>query len=458
MPASHSLPVRFRAWTYVLLALVTGALAVVLSQSLNSLPEPTTLPQAGGATTLYNRSSHAFGQPAPGLNETEEAKHAAGDAAFDAVFVTAPAAVNPGLGPVFNNASCGACHIKNGRGMPQLGQALVRVSLPETATSAVSPTDGVVPVPHIGTQIRDHAIYGVASDADVALTWQMQSGQYPDGAVYELRSPHIELIQSDPNKPIPDGVLTSLRIPPPVFGVGLLESIPAATLAELADPNDSDRDGISGRINQVWDPDTQAFAVGRFGLKASSPTLRHQTASAYVNDMGITNPMFPEADGSADISEQTLDENTFYVQSLGVPARTLVNDPVVQRGEILFANANCMVCHVSTLKTGPADVAALAHQTFHPYTDLLLHHMGEGLADGRPDFEADGQEWRTTPLWGLGLTQAVLPYAGYLHDGRARTIEEAILWHGGEANASKVQFMAMDRRDRAALLTFLNAL
>ncbi|MEM8804895.1 MAG: di-heme oxidoredictase family protein [Cyanobacteria bacterium P01_G01_bin.38] len=437
--------------------LVVGVMAALLSSRLWPT-SPEDVPRAGGMTTLFNRSSHAFGQPAPGLTMAEVDKHRVGDIAFDAVFVTSPAKINPGLGPLFNNSSCGACHIKNGRGLPELGQALVRVSLSPTSKQVVSPRDGVVPVPNIGTQVRDHAIYGDQPDARVSLSWQTQSGQYPDGTDYQLRSPQLSLSQSDPQKPIPETVLTSLRIPPPVFGMGLLEVLPENTLQQLADPQDQDGDGISGRRNRVWDPDIRQTATGRFGLKANSPTLRHQVASAYSNDMGIANPMFLEASGRQDIDEETLEANVFYVQSLGVPARTMLDDLAVGRGEKLFDQANCAACHISTLKTGPAPIAALANQTIHPYTDLLLHDMGPGLADGRPDFVADGQEWRTSPLWGLGLTDTVLPYSGYLHDGRARSVEEAILWHSGEADAAKQQFMAMDIEDRRAMLKFLNSL
>ena len=179
----------------------------------------------------------------------------------------------------------------------------------------------------------------------------------------------------------------------------------------------------------------------------------NKTAAAYVDDMGVTNSLFPEADGSYDLDNEQLDLATFYTQSLSVPARTLLDDPVTQQGEKLFDQANCAACHIPTLKTGPyARLPLLEHQTIHPYTDLLLHDMGEGLADNRPDFEATGQEWRTPALWGLGLSQTVLPYSTYLHDGRARTPEEAILWHGGEAQTSKEAFVAMDEGDRAALV------
>jgi CxxC motif-containing protein (DUF1111 family) len=174
--------------------------------------------------------------------------------------------------------------------------------------------------------------------------------------------------------------------------------------------------------------------------------------------MGVTNPLFPEQDGKSEIDLKTLRASTFYTQTLAVPARTLMNDRGVKKGEKLFAQANCTACHVSELRTGNHEVKAISNQTIHPYTDMLLHDMGTGLADGRPDFEATGNEWRTPPLWGLGLTQAVLPYSGYLHDGRAQTLEEAILWHGGEAEKSKESFRTMAKGDRDALVKFLQTL
>jgi CxxC motif-containing protein (DUF1111 family) len=174
--------------------------------------------------------------------------------------------------------------------------------------------------------------------------------------------------------------------------------------------------------------------------------------------MGVTNPVFPGKGSSLEVSKKTLEASTFYAQSLGVPVRTQLDNDAVRRGERLFAQANCTACHQTSLQTGASSVQALANQTIHPYTDLLLHDMGKDLSDGRSDFLASGQEWRTSPLWGLGLTQTVLPYSGYLHDGRARSIEEAVLWHGGEAQAARQQFMAMGKADRQSLLKFLNSL
>lgn len=465
--------------------LIVFVVAIISSIVLSTvLHQSGTSPLAGGATTVFNRTSQGFGQPAPNLTEAELDLHIAGDAAFEDVFVTPPAPVNAGLGPLFNNASCAGCHNRDGRGMPVKSQLLVRVSLPsghstianqsnkpisaggtdqgkqvifESHPEAAVTLGNAPPVPGLGTQIQDQAVYGHPPEATVDIQWQEQAGQYRDGTTYELRSPKVAIELPD-GKPLPSDVLTSPRIPTPVFGRGLMEAIPEKTVLALADPEDKNNDGISGRPNYAWDSVKKSVALGRFGHKANIPNILEQTALAYVNDMGVSNSMFPEKDGSSDIDDETLKAATFYTQTLAVPARTLMDDPVVKRGETLFGQANCAVCHVSELRTGNHEIKALANQTIYPYSDLLLHDMGLGLADGRPDFRASGTEWRTPPLWGLGLTQTALPYSGYLHDGRARTVEEAILWHGGEADASKQAFKTMSSRDREALLRFLNSL
>jgi CxxC motif-containing protein (DUF1111 family) len=476
-------PPSYRTVRFLRVVTFAAIAAICLSIALSRvLWKPLQSPLSGGETTAFNRTSQGFGQPAPNLTKQELALHILGDRAFEATFVTPPAPVNAGLGPQFNNVSCVACHIRDGRGMPEKGSLLVRVSLPmaqstkQSATSAhppsifqVDPKSSVtlteasvslgnaLPVPGLGTQIQDQAVYGVQPKANVKIEWKEQSGTYGEGKPFQLRSPQLAITLPD-GKPLPSGTMTSLRLPPPVFGRGLLEAIPEQTIMALADPSDRNRDGISGKVNRVWDIRQQKLVLGRFGLKANNPNLLQQNAAAYVNDMGVTNPLFPGKDGSHEIDRKTLDASTFYTQTLSVPARTLIDDPGVKQGEKLFTQANCATCHIATLQTGNHSVKAIAHQTIHPYTDLLLHDMGSGLADGRPDFDATGQEWRTPPLWGLGLTQAVLPYSGYLHDGRAQTLEESILWHGGEAEGSKAVFRQMSKSDRQALIRFLNSL
>ncbi len=427
------------------------------------------LASSGGETTIQNRTSRAYEQPAPNMDAYWSDRHTVGDLAFEAAFVTAPANVNPGLGPLFNGTSCTGCHIKNGRGMPEKGQRVVRVSqlraeanrpIPSNQFHALEPdvpNENAPPVAGIGTQLQEQGVYGYAPEAVVQIVWQQRQGTYGDGTPYSLRSPQLQLSRLD-GTPLDQGVMSSNRIPPPVFGAGLLEAIPDAEILRRADPEDGDRNGISGRPNRVWDVVKQTEVLGKFGWKANTPNLLQQSAAAYVNDMGVTNPLFPAVDGSQDIDAAILKAAAIYVQTLAVPARTLLDDPTVQRGERLFTTANCAACHVVQLQTGNHEIPALVNQTIQPYTDLLLHNMGKELADGRPDFQASGEEWRTPPLWGIGLVQTVLPYSGYLHDGRARTLEEAVLWHGGEAEAAKEAFRLMSAGDRAALIQFLRSL
>lgn len=406
----------------------------------------------GGDTTVDDRSSNGYSSPAANLDPDARARHFDGDVAFEARFVSAPARVNPGLGPVYNHNACVACHPRDGRGLPQFGgagsMALVRVSL---ADGTPDLPGAPVPAPGLGGQLQDHGVFGTEPEATVELTWIEQPGAFPDGTAYSLRAPAVVLRRPD-GSVIGDEVLRSLRQPPAVFGLGLLEAIPAADLLAAADPDDADRDGISGKANLVWDVASASVQVGRFGHKASNPTLVQQAAAAYANDMGVTSAMLgldPELD------DRVVGDTAFYTATLAVPARAPGD---VGRGEALFDDLGCAACHTPVQTTGPSPIAALSDQTIAPYTDLLLHDLGDGLADHRPDFLADGREWRTPPLWGLGLVNTVLPGGKFLHDGRARTLDEAILWHGGEAQPSRDAFAAAPAPDRAALLGFLRSL
>jgi CxxC motif-containing protein (DUF1111 family) len=259
---------------------------------------------------------------------------------------------------------------------------------------------------------------------------------------------------------LPRGILTSLRRAPPVFGAGLLDAVSDLEITRRADPTDADGDGISGRANVVWNAQSGANAIGRFGFKAATPTLRQQVAAAYATDMGVTNSLFKGGRKAAEISDEILGATTFYSATLGVPMARNQSDPTVLQGRQLFAQLGCASCHSPTLTTGSVENAALSGQTIHPFSDLLLHDMGDGLADNRPEFLANGSEWRTTPLWGIGLTEQVLngKPATYLHDGRARSLEEAILWHAGEASGSREGFKQKNSSERAALIQFLRSL
>ena len=268
--------------------------------------------------------------------------------------------------------------------------------------------------------------------------------------------------------------MVSLRIANAVHGLGLLEAVLEADIRANADPDDADGDGISGRLNMVWDKTEQKLVLGRFGWKANQPSLRQQTADAFNGDIGITSPVNPRQNnteaqrervssapsgGEPELPENLLKHVVTYLRTLAPPAQRDTNDAAVIQGGQLFATLNCAKCHQPTLRTGEfPDVPELAHHPIHPYTDLLLHDMGAGLADGRPDGEATGTEWRTPPLWGMGLQQAVNGHTTLLHDGRARNTEEAILWHGGEAAKSQQDFLKLSPDDRAALLAFLDSL
>ncbi len=424
---------------------------------------------SGGETTIFDATSQAFEMPAPNLTGTRLEKHLEGDATFGNTFVTAPAPVFSGLGPIFNNNGCVSCHPKNGRGRPpredeQLESMFLRVSIP--GVDAV--TLGPLPVPGMGTQLQHRAVFGIPPEADVTMTQTEHLETFADGESIRLRTLHFAI--EDAAVPLPAQVLTSPRTALPVFGRGLLEAINQETILALADEFDADGDGISGRPNMVWDTIAGATRLGRFGWKANNPSLFQQTFSAYQQDIGITNPVLPtesaadqlQADGLPDdpeIDTETLEVTTFYVQTLAVPARRRMHDPRVRRGEELFSAAGCAACHTPTLRTGVlVGVPEVSHQTIHPYTDMLLHDMGEGLADNRPDFLATGREWRTPPLWGIGLALRVQGHTLFLHDGRARNLIEAIMWHGGEAVQAREAVRAMVREDREALIAFLESL
>ena len=460
------------------LLLLTLLVSILLSAcdsespvAVESTPVFSTSEFSGGETTVFDASSHAFSIPAPNLSTAALAKHLEGDVEFEAVFVTAPAVVNPGLGPIYNNVSCINCHSRDGRGRPPgvdegLVSLLFRLSLPKAEDSVTGkpPT----PVPGFGTQLNNRAIVEANPEGTVKIEYTEQTLTTADGTRVHLRHPNYTLTET--YQPLPENVEVSPRVAPAVFGLGLLEAIPENAILAYADEADIDGDGISGKPNYVWDVVAQRYALGRFGWKANQPTLLQQVAAAYNDDMGITTSLFSvensagqsqltEHSVTPEVSDEILEVVTFYVQTLAVPARRNVDDPQVKQGEQLFAEAQCASCHIPTLRTGVlAGVSSVSNQTIHPYTDLLLHDMGPDLADNRPDFHASGSEWRTPPLWGIGLVRRVNGHTNFLHDGRARDLMEAILWHGGEAEASRQAVEQMSKAERDALIAFLESL
>ena len=440
------------------LILLTG-LTIHGCTSKPALPDP---PMAGGDTTLYDTTVDAMSNPAPNLSEEELRQHLDGDKEFEQAFVSSPADINPGLGPTYNNNACDQCHIRDGRGLPVTGQGVtgntmmvVRASTEEGESLLPG---GPIPLEGMDIQLHNDAIYGETVPVSVELIPVYESGTFPsDGEPYELRHWDIEIVDSR-GKELPPEVMISARIPPPVFGLGLLEAVTDQTLIDMQDPDDADGDGISGRLNYVYDVLAEMETIGRYGWKATEPTLLQQAARDYISSMGVGTDLIYDREDGPEIDFERLEDVTFYTQTLAVPMRRDFADEEVLAGEELFISIGCEACHKQTLETGEHEIAAVSHQIIHPYTDLLLHQMGMGLADGREVYGASGTEWRTPPLWGIGLTSRVLGDQAFLHDGRARTIQEAILWHDGEAARSAESYRLLSATDREALHSFLTSL
>lgn len=429
----------------------------------------------GGATTVFATNQNAFTLQAANMPLDDQRAFFFGNRLFNTNWVIAPSstATFDGLGPTFNRVSCSGCHLRDGRGHPPLKpdeemlSMLVRLSVPGTSEGG-----GPKPHPAYGDQLNDRAIPGVRPEGRALIAWKEIPGRYGDGESYSLRQPNLSFADLAYG-PLGKDTMTSARVAPAMIGMGLLEAIPEETLRELADPDDRDGDGISGRVNLVWDVVANKASVGRFGWKANAPFIRQQIAMAAAGDIGLTTSLFrgqncppvqdacrkAETGGDPEISDEFLDKLELYSQTLAVPARRDIGDPQVMRGEALFSEIGCAACHRPTLRTGIHPTRAyLSNQTIHPFTDLLLHDMGPGLADGRPDFLATGQEWRTPPLWGLGLIRVTNKHEFLLHDGRARGPAEAILWHGGEAEKARERFRTLAKPERDALIAFLRSL
>jgi CxxC motif-containing protein (DUF1111 family) len=440
--------------------------------------------QLGGDLTVGREDKEAFKQMAPNAGGMRFPQFMFGQRQFTTEWDPAPGEVpdTDGLGPTFNAIACASCHINNGRGRPpqegeEFKSILVRLSVPGDDGHG-----GPAPLANYGGQLQHRAVDGVLPEGAAVIEWQERPGKFSDGTSYSLRRPELRfdnLAFGD----LPTDTMYSLRVANPVMGLGLLESVPAGTLIALADPADTNGDGISGRLNKVWDSAANSEAPGRFGWKANVPSLRAQSAGAALGDMGITTTDKPDENcppaqeaclvaaakqpepqpgNQTEVIEfrpEFFEQLLRYMQLLAVPAQRDASDSTVQTGQGLFYASGCIGCHAPTLVTGTNDqFPELANQTIHPYTDLLLHDMGAGLADGRPDYLATGSEWRTPPLWGLGLSETVTGHSTYLHDGRARSISEAILWHGGEAEAARNNYLKLPAQSRAALLVFLQSL
>jgi CxxC motif-containing protein (DUF1111 family) len=456
---------------FILLILVVG---IIFFPNFFSEREKSRTGLAGGDTTVKKTSRASFLVAASNLPPEKMADFAFGQRLFNVNWLVAPASVKTfsGLGPTFNRVSCVACHTGGGRGRTpenpndMMDSMLVRLSIP-----GINEHDGPKPHPAYGDQLQDHSIPGVPAEGFVTVSYKEIKGAYADGMFYSLRLPHYKFNKLNFG-PLGDDILISPRVSQGIFGLGLLEAVQEKTILNIAKKQHDENQGIAGQPNYVWDHANNKKVLGRFGWKANQPNLRHQIAGAFLGDIGVTTTIFPKKNcpdiqkkcaaaptgPMPNLSDEFLDKIELFSRMLAVPAARNMNVPEVIRGEILFKKAQCASCHIPQLKTGSHPMKELSNQTIEPYTDLLLHDMGAGLADGRPDFEASGTQWRTPPLWGIGLTKVVNGNLFFLHDGRARSLEEAILWHGGEAEKSKEMFRNMSVRDRAALITFLNSL
>lgn len=482
-------------WPAAAIAALTAALAgcsasppeseeqAALQQRFSQPAEPL---QPGGQTTVFTTGRNAFSLPAANLTDAERTRFVIGNSFFKRNWVQAPASTTArdGLGPHFLARSCAACHNQDGRAQPPdfhnplepqpFAGLLMRLSIPGQDAHG-----GPLHDPVYGDQLNTQGVSGVRGEGQVRISYEPVRGQFADGTSYELERP-IYSFHDLAYGPFAEGLMFSPRIAPQVIGLGLLEAIPESEILANAAAQAATSGPIKGQVNRVWDAYAQRMLIGRFGWKANVGSLAHQTAGAFQGDIGITSPRFaqqsctptqtdclqaPHGNGGqgVEIDDHLLDDVIFYQTTLAPSGRREPHDPEVKRGEQLFHAAQCAQCHRPSYRTGEPlfprlSSPALANQTIAPYTDLLLHDMGEALADGRPDFAASGRQWRTPPLWGIGLIPGVNNHNRLLHDGRARGVLEAILWHGGEAQQARDQVLQFSAEDRAALVKFVESL
>lgn len=445
----------------------------------------------GGASTSKKRVNRdAFSHSSANITFEEEGTFKLGNALFRKLWVSSPSSTqaSDGLGPLFNARACQSCHLKDGRGHPPEGKPdgtsmffrLARAA--ETAEEEKAIAERAVlnfPDPVYGKQLQDLAVPGLAGEGRMGISYEETPFVFADGTTASLRKPTYT-VENPGYGPLAPRTTISPRMTPQMIGLGLVEQIHPADILANADPDDIDADGISGKASIVRDANTGELTLGRFGWKASIPTIRQQSAEAFVGDIGISNPDLPkhwgdctetqtaclesaigvqERLGDTEAPDPVLDLVTFYSQHLAVPRRRDIDKPDVLRGKQMFYESGCASCHTPKFVTRrDAPNKAHAFQLIWPYSDFLLHDMGEDLADGQQVGDADGTEWRTAPLWGIGLTERVSGHTFFLHDGRARNLTEAILWHGGEAEAARDRFATLPKADRDALIRFLESL
>ena len=396
-------------------------------------------------------------------------------------------------GPLYNQVACDGCHTHNNRGFPPAAGMPFHSIVVKTEGVGQDVHGGPTLEPNYGGQLQQNALDGVTPEGNATFSYETVNGRFNDGTAYTLTKPTVSFMNLSAGTPL----AYSVRLARPLIGMGLLEAIPEANILANADPTDCNGDGIKGVPNLVFDPEDGTMKVGRFGWKASKASVTHQVAEALAYDIGVTTRVFPGPDcgpmetacltapAKPSLSDSGLDQMVTYMRDLGVVPRRDLTDPPVVRGEMLFAQMGCSSCHVPNQSTGTTTpFVELQNQTIHPYSDLLLHDMGPDLADSsNGEYVATPTMWRTPPLWGIGMCdQVALGSAGtaavaagfapdsatnpapnlgpchYLHDGRAASLLEAVLWHGGEAAAVKARVLALSSADRDALVAFLGSL
>lgn len=430
----------------------------------------------GGSGTTSDISVLAFSHPLSGVRNQERRDFVVGNSFFQTVWVTSPSStpLRDGLGPTYNATSCTACHFRDGRGrgLPEVS-GRVDISL---LFRLREKKEGFVAreLENYGGQFNPHSIGGVQGEGTVVVDFESITGEFLDGEKYELKKP-LYIFKDLKFGEFPSATIVSPRVGPQMIGLGLIENIKSEDILKNEDPYDIDGDGISGRANKVYSLLLRQKTLGRFGWKAGKSSLMEQNAAAFHGDIGITSTLHQEEDCPViqidckknmtieDISDELLEKVTIYTQLLAVPVRRKLSELDEIDGKKVFNQLNCNVCHRETYQTGNnSRFDVLNQQAIYPYSDFLLHDMGDGLADDMGNFkieeDATAREWRTPPLWGIGLIPTVNRHSRYLHDGRARDLNEAILWHGGEAQKSKENYLKLKKSERESLINFLNSL
>ncbi len=455
-----------------------------------SAPEPFELMQGGAATSTNPVNGDSFSHFSSNITFAEEEEFKLGNALFRKFWVSSPSSTqaSDGLGPLFNARACQSCHLKDGRGHPPEGAAdatsmflrLARPARTAEERQAIADLKAVnFPDPTYGGQLQDLAVPGLAAEGRMIIDYTEETVTLAGGETVSLRKPRYSVADLAYG-PLDPETTFSPRIANPMIGMGLIQAIAAEDILARVDPDDRDGDGISGRAARARDHRTGELKLGRFGWKAQNASVRDQSSSAFKGDLGISTPDTPHHAGDCTAAQEqclampngvqkrlgdteapdpVLDLVTFYSENLAPPARRGIDDGTVLKGKSLFYASGCVACHTPKYVTSrKAENKAHRFQLIWPHSDFLLHDMGEGLADGQAVGDANGREWRTQPLWGIGLTETVNGHTFFLHDGRARNLTEAVLWHGGEAQGARDRFAALEPDDRKALIAFLESL